>query len=524
MKKNNRMVVSLFTAIALSAGVSAVHAQSGIYGYWFYRAAGTSHTWASGFAADVSTNCYVIGQFSSATTINGTTLNNPSGWPNILLLKFKLGSTNAPQWIKAPATDYAISDARIGCDANFSANIYVAGSFGGTNLTFGTSTLTNYENAGNHSDDIFLVKYDTSGNFKFLTQAGGTAEDALGDMVTDTSGNCYLTGAFQSPSFSAGSSNVVRQSASGGDCFTLKYDFNGNVLWLESGSYAQGTCIALDSANNCYVGGTVLGPSVFDGLNPSNQITTNFLAKYTSAGTLVWVRGDIALGKYIRLDKTQNIYTSGTFSNTVRLGTIALTNDSAATVFLAKYDTNGNVLWANQFIGLGNDNVTGMAIDTRSNCWITGYFASGNSPTNPVAFVARFDPLGNLNAFSQANPNYTSTASGVAFGSLAGVIPLICGSYSTNFTLGRTYLTNSGNLDICAAWCMISPAISAQATSTNVILSWPAADSTGYMLQTNSDLSSGNWINAGGAVLVNGQMVVTNTVSSGVHFFRLTHP
>ena len=499
-------------------------AQSGLYGYWFYRASGTSPAWASGFVADVNTNCYVVGQFTSATTINGTTLNNPSGWPNILLLQFRLGHTNAPGWIKAPTTDYTIADAKIGCDANFNANIYVAGSFGGTNLTFGTATLTNYGNIGSHSDDIFLANYDVNGNFKFLKQAGGTMEDALGDMVTDSSGDCYLTGVFQSPTFSAGSSNLVRQSTTGGDCFALKYDPNGNVLWLESGSYARGTCIALDSANDCYVGGTVLGSSSFDGTSPSNQITTNFLAKYDSAGALLWVRGDIALGKFIRVDKAQNIYTTGTFSNAARFGNIGLTNNSVSTVFLAKYDTNGNVVWANQFIGLGNDNVTGMAIDTRTNCWVTGYFASENSPTNPVAFVARFDQSGNLNAFSQANPNYTTTAAGVAFGSFARVIPLVCGSYSTNFTLGRSFLTNNGNLDIYAAWCMISPAISEQTTSTNVILSWPAADSIGYVLQTNSDLNSGSWANAGGAVLVNGQVVVTNTISSGVRFFRLSHP
>ena len=63
-----------------------------------------------------------------------------------------------------------------------------------------------------------------------------------------------------------------------------------------------------------------------------------------------------------------------------------------------------------------------------------------------------------------------------------------------------------------------------QATGTNLILSWPAADSTEYMLQTNSGLSSGGWANAGDAALVNGKVVVTNSALSGDRFFRLCIP
>ena len=499
--------------------------QGSVYSYSRYNSAGTSPESAMGIATDGNTNSYILGGFSSATTINGTTLNNDSGWPNIFLIKFIFGSTNAPQWAKAPATDYTISNAKVGSD--FGGNSFVAGSFGGTNLTFGTTTITNYGNSGDHSEDIFLAKYDTSGNFILLTQAGGTSEDTLEDMVTDSSGNSYLTGVFQSSTFSAGTSNLVRQSTSGGDCFTLKYDSSGNVVWIKQGSYARGKCIAYDSANNCYVGGVVLGSAVFDGLSPSNQITTNFLAKYTSAGTLAWVRGNMSIGKYIKLDKAQNIYTAGTFSNVVQLGGITLTNNSAATIFVAKYDTNGNVLWAKQLSGLGDDNATGLAIDSRTNCWITGHFASVDSPTNTVAAVARFDRLGNLTGISQVSQTQPSTAGGIVMNGMTfpyGGNALICGSFATNFVLdGKLILTNGGNTDVFAAWVMVSPTLALNPIVTNVVCSWPVADSLGFILETNSDLSA-NWTGAGSGSLVNGQMVITNNISSGARFYRLRHP
>ena len=501
---------------------STVVAQGVVYANGLYKAAGTSAMLALGNTADGSTNTYVLGGFSSATTINGTTYNNASGWPNILVMKFKYGATNAPQWVKTPVTDYTISNARIVGDN--SGNSLVAGGFGGTNLTFGTTTITNFGNSGDHSADIFLVKYDVNGNFKFLTQAGGDSDDTLGGLAIDTGGNCYLTGLFQSSTFQAGTSNLVRQSTSGGDCFIAKYNSSGSLTWIEQGSYASGNCIAFDSANNSYVGGTLLGPAVFNGLSPSNQITTNFLAKYTSAGTLVWVRGDITIGQYLKIDSGQNIYTAGTFSNSVQFGSIILTNNSVSTIFVAKYDPNGNILWATQLPGLGDDNVTGFLVDSRTNCWVSGYFASADSPTNTVVAVARYDLSGNLSGITQVSRAQMSLAGGIA-GSTGGPFTgsiWIAGSYATNFTMSSKYsLANSGNMDIFAAWVMVLPQVTTMATGTNFVTTWLAADSAGFVMETNSDLSSTNWNSIGGGSLVNGQLVITNPLLPGLHLFRL---
>jgi len=503
-------------------------AQGTVYAYQLYRTTGTSPASALGVALDPGTNGYVLGEFASATTINGTTLNNASGWPDFLLMKFKYGSTNAPQWVKAPVTDYAVSNVLLGIDT--SANCYVAGGFGGTNLTFGTTSITNYGNPGDHSEDIFLAKYNTSGTFTFVTQAGGIGEDTLGALATDTSGNCYLTGMFDSPTFTAGSSNLVRQSASGGDCFVMKFNSSGSLTWMNQGSYAAGTCLTFDSANNCYVGGALLGPAVFTGLNPSNQITTNFLAKYTSTGTLLWVRGDVTMGNCLDADKAQNLYTAGTFSNIAQFGSITLTNYSASTMFLAKYDTNGNALWAVQLPGFGNDRITGLTIDARTNCWISGCFASTNSPTNTIVVVARYNLNGLLTGISQVSPAQFSTAGGIAANlgmvpPLAGANIWMAGSYATNFMIGsKAALTNAGNLDIFAAWLFVSPQLTTATTGTNVVTSWPAADGTGFELQTNSDLSSTNWNSVSGGSTVNGQVMVTNVITPGVHFYRLLKP
>ena len=489
-------------------------AQSVVYPRILYQVGGSASESALGIALDSNTNIYLLGTFASTTTINGTTLTNSTGWPDMLLIKYRF-SPPVPHWTKAPVTDYTVANARIGCDAK--GDNFVAGNFGGTNIMFGTAILTNY--SSDYSDDIFLAGYDTSGNLKHLNQLGGAGEDALGDMTTDTNGNVFLTGVFLSSTFSAGNSNLTRQSAGGGDCFTAKYDVNGNLNWLEQGSNARGNCVAVDSATNCYVGGFASGTSLFDGLNPSNPATTNFLAKYSSTGALLWVRGDLTIGNFIKLDSSQNIYTAGTFSNSVQFGSLTLTNNAASTIFVAKYDSNGNALWARQLPGLGSDVATGLTVDSHTNCWVTGYYAGLNSPSNTVAVIAQLSSSGNLDAVSQISST-PSTAAGVAsFAGPKGPAVYACGSYATNITFYERSLTNGGNTDIFYAWLLSPPPLAAATSGTNFVCSWPNTD-TNLVLETSSDLSSWSAV-TNHVATANGQNIVSNSITGSAGYFRL---
>jgi hypothetical protein len=505
-----------------------IHAQT-IYAYEMYSESGTSPALALDNCLDLSTNSYVLAQFTAPTRINGTLIPNNSGCTNILLMQFLFSTATYPRWVVAPVTDYTVSHARVGCPT-FGGYTYVAGSFSGTNLTFGATTITNLATVADHSADIFLAAFDFNGNLAFLKQAGGSADDLLGSMVTDSSGNCYVTGTFKSPTFSADAFSLVRQSTSGGDCFTIKYDSGGNVLWIKQGSYANGCCLTVDSAGNCYVGGTISGPATFDGVSPSNPTTTNFtttnfLAKYNSSGTLLWVRGDLIVGNYLTVDSSQNIYTTGTFSNVLNFSAISLTNQAASTIFVAEYDSNGNVLWANQLPGLGDDSATGLVVDNQAHCWVSGYFAAAASPTNTVAAIANYDQNGNLFALSHVNPAYASMVGNVTTGGGGpGANVFIAGSYSTNFNLGnQNILNNHGNLDVFSARLLILPEVTMTRTGTNFVTSWPAFISTGFTLQTSPNISAGNWSSLGSGTTVNGQNVITNTITSGAHFYRLQH-
>jgi hypothetical protein len=532
--KRVALLIALFSLLFFSSG--NLFAQ-GFYTYWINNARGSAPETCVASAVDIGTNVYFLGRYYGYTNhIASTTLTNQIAISNLFLAKFNGSSVAVPAWAKVVVTDYPISNARLVDD--FNGDIVVAGSFGGTNLGFGGGTLTNYDSSGNYSEDVFVAKFNTSGTLGELIQMGGTAEDTLGDLKMDparTPSGFYVTGSFQSTNFVAGVSNLTRLSTSGADFYVAKYNLSGSLLWINQGAYAAGTCIAIDSSNNCYVGGTTLGPASFNGASPSNPITTNFLAKYDNKGDLLWVRGDVPVGSQMYVDKNQNIYLAGTFNNALQFGNVALSNSAPSTIFVAKCDTNGTPLWAESLPGWGYDSVGGITIDSVQNCWVAGYFASSPSPTglptNSIAVLGCFDSSGNVLATSQitgAGPSTASSVSGI-FNNFNGNI-CVSGTYSTNLDFYHSpyspykdyaVTNNNGTCDIFATTCGVLPELRLTASGTNLICSWPSLVDT-FQLQTVTNLSGSSWTTVGlGAVSTNGQMVVTNSISGGTRFYRL---
>src|ERR1700756_5471296 len=89
-------------------------------------------------------------------------------------------------WVIQSSGSGTASGQGIAADTN--GNIYVAGSFRGT-VGFGSTNLTS---AG--GSDIFVAKFDNSGNLQWIQQAGGTNNDQGAAVAVDASGNVFVTG------------------------------------------------------------------------------------------------------------------------------------------------------------------------------------------------------------------------------------------------------------------------------------------------------------------------------------------
>lgn len=166
-------------------------------------------------------------------------------------------------------------------------------------------------------------------------------------------------------------------------------------------------------------------------------------------------------------DKIGNVYVTGDFSGySVNLGTSNLynTNASKSEIFLAKYDTFGNLLWAISEGGTQNDFSTGIAIDPFGNIVLTGHFHGfstiGNLPltdtdpndgiTEVDFFIAKYDPSGNALWVTKGYGSYTEKITSVKT-EMNGNITVSGVFESPTLSLGNTVLTNSGMTDVFIA-------------------------------------------------------------------------
>jgi hypothetical protein len=85
---------------------------------------------------------------------------------------------------------------------------------------------------------------------------------------------------------------------------------------------------------------------------------------------------------------------------------------------------------------------------------------------------------------------------------------------------GGSYSLTGGFWALYAVQTPGAPLLTITYSSNQAIVSWPSSV-TGWTLQTNANLSTGNWVDYGGTILNN---TVTNSPPMGNLFFRLTHP
>jgi len=150
--------------------------------------------------------------------------------------------------------------------------------------------------------------------------------------------------------------------------------------------------VAVDASGNVFVTGTVRG-SVNFGLT---ELTANsndiFLAKYNSLGDLLWVKlaggvGDDASAAVV-LDANNNAYIVGSYRNTAVFDTISLVSAGTDDGFIAKYSSNGDAIWAKSFGSTGQDVANALAIDGAGNLLVGGFHSGTTSFTGSTTTVA----------------------------------------------------------------------------------------------------------------------------------------
>lgn len=184
---------------------------------------------------------------------------------------------------------------------------------------------------GDGTYDCFISAFTINGKQRWGTYYGGSENDAVLAMVADSVGNIYVGGGTRSTSGIA-TPGAYMETAHGttidiaawyNDGFVAKFDTNGYLQW---GSYLGGESwdhvlgLVLDKDENLYITGEtysflhIATPGVHQGFMAGYKDA--FLAKFTSDGGMLWSsyygsRGGDA-GNCLALDDSGFIYLAGT--------------------------------------------------------------------------------------------------------------------------------------------------------------------------------------------------------------------
>jgi hypothetical protein len=184
-----------------------------------------------------------------------------------------------------------------------------------------------------------LVKFDSTGALIFANNFGGTGNDGITKIFIDNFNQTYVTGYYSGTGVTIGTTTL--NNASNTDIFFAKMDANDVPLFAKTANGA---------GNNA----------------PSG----------------IYVAG---------IGNNKKIYLSGTFENVIDFGVSIATNNpeqrvssGQKDVFLAYYDSLGNVISSARAGGLNNETNAGIVADNNNNMFIFGsYRAQANfSPFN----------------------------------------------------------------------------------------------------------------------------------------------
>ncbi|MDB5255911.1 MAG: large protein [Chitinophagaceae bacterium] len=269
---------------------------------------------------------------------------------------------------------YALQDAR----ADKSGNFYIAG-FVSQSVNFNTSggsTIFPYSSS-DQTTDYFIAKYNTSGDLIWVYNFVGVSK-----ITTDDFNNFYVYGVLSGATDVDVTAGVhIVSPANAAANYFAKYDVNLNVLLvqkIECGTasvqgYASVDAIATDNTN-IYLSGDYYGTVDFD---PSPTATANiavtptgvphsdpYFAKYDgTTGAMAWAKSITCNGEnafiHNNVDASGNFYIMG-FTNSTTMdfdpssGVVTGTGSGGSDSYLAKYTTNGDLVWVNYFKGISD--------------------------------------------------------------------------------------------------------------------------------------------------------------------------
>ncbi|ELS01647.1 Beta-propeller repeat protein [Xenococcus sp. PCC 7305] len=354
---------------------------------WIKQLGSPENDLSQGIAIDSNGNVFISG--STRGTLGNTNFGNSDTWvakydhQGNLLWTQQFGTSNLDDF-EGLATD-------------INGHVYIAG-----------SSLGTIEGTFQIDSDAWVNKYDGQGNLLWSQQLGFSGFDSATGVATDLGGNVYISGF----------TNGISDEANGGGsvAWVTKYDVQGNLLWnqqLDASGSEISAGVTTDIHGNFYISG--------DTTRSNSENTNAWVAKYDAEGNLLWnqqldsAEAEFDYSQAVTTDLSGNVYIAGGTNGSIDRGNAGL-NDA----WVAKYDGEGNLLWTEQLGTVGNDAAEGITTDSEGNVYISGFTNETLGEANAGgsdAWVAKYDSNGNLLWTEQFGSPEDDDSQGVAIDS-----------------------------------------------------------------------------------------------------------
>ncbi|AEA45643.1 gliding motility-associated C-terminal domain-containing protein [Fluviicola taffensis] len=398
---------------------------------------------------------YVAGYISGQTSFGSSnSISNTFGNTDAIITKYN--PAGGVVWIKqfgGTLADRAI-DLAIGPDQN----IVVTGQFFGS-VTFGGTTLVSSSNSkdifivklnpagnviwarkegGNLADNGYKLTIDNLNNILLTGEYQGTA--TIGSN-TFTSTNDPNTGL---PSF---------------DLFISKYDPSGNPIWSLSGYADfddRGLAVDVDAQNNIFFAGQFSDTLNFaSNTYNNNGINIGFLCKLNPAGQLQFfhlLKAGYTLPNDLEVNQNNEPILIGDFLGNMNYydqnGANSIQNPYDKQIFILKTSNTGQYIWNNTLGSTNELSAKSLSIDAINNIFVTGYFKCDLSEIQDVSenlfnsigfkdpYLLKVTNTGTRSYIKQFGSKLDDEGKGIGINQVDK--PLICGSYTAdlNFSPG----------------------------------------------------------------------------------------
>ena len=206
--------------------------------------------------------------------------------------------------------------------------------------------------------------------------------------------------------------------------------------------------VAVDRDGNSIIGGSASGAP--------------FLCKLSPSKVALWSLGMANAGSVqsVAVDAQGDVIFTGYFYATVNFGTASISSAGGFDIFVIKYTSSGQFVWAKRFGSnneaewAGEEAGLGIAVDSRGNIGVSGgYFGGADFDGQTLGrvgvkegFLLMLNPDGRL---LWVNTLSNSTPTSVAFDQKDNLI--VGGNFSGTANMGGTTLVSGGSFDIFLA-------------------------------------------------------------------------